>query len=164
MGTFEESSQEGIAKFILENLPRHRQFALGTVDEAGRPWVVCIGLTYDDQLNVIWKSRTDAEHSKHILKNPNVSMCIFSRTEENGEFGFYTRAIAREISDKEELTTCLDWKYAKKGREVPPASSLLSESQYRIYLAEIKEAWVTDDRHLKIGVDLVVLRNAAKHK
>ena len=156
---FDEKNQEEIAKFVLDNLPRHKQFALGTIDENGSPWVVCLNLAYDDKLNIIWKSKKDTEHSKHIATNKNVSICVYSNDEKVGDFGFYTKVVAHEVSDEKELEKCLDFRYKRKNKEIPPLSELLGDSDARIYIAEIREAWVSDNRHLKTKVDMKVLRS-----
>ena len=142
MGNFNENNQSEIARFILDNLPRHELCALGTVDGSGNPWVVCVGLTFDKKMNVIWKSSVDAEHSKNILKNPNVAISVFSKTEGIGDFGLYMKGTAREVTNETELREFLDIKYKRKEKEVPSPDSLLGDSKFRIYYAEVKEAWV----------------------
>lgn len=158
---FNENNQTEIAEFILRHLERHPQFALGTVDQSGKPWVVCLNLAYNNKINIIWKSSKETEHSKHIRSNPNVSICIFSETKEIGDFGFYTKAIAHEVTDENELKHCLNVRYKEKGKEVPAISKFLGNSPDRIYSAEIQEAWVTDNRHIKTGVDLETLRSVS---
>lgn len=160
----DENSQAEIADFILKHLPSHSQFALGTVDESGKPWVVCLNLAYDKKLNIIWKSNKNAEHSKHVRGNPNVAVCVFSETKEIGDFGFYSKALAHEVTDESELKDCLDARYKAKGKEAPPLSKFQGESPDRIYIAKLKEAWVTDKSHQKIKVDLEMLRNKMRQK
>lgn len=79
-------------EFILSNLSRVKEFSLATVDQAGEPWVVAINLCYDNQLNIIWHSEKDTEHSKHIRDNPNVAICIYDDFADIGDFGFYAKA------------------------------------------------------------------------
>lgn len=160
MANFSKNSQKNIARFVLRNLPRHKLFVLGTIDPLGRPWVVCLNLSYDKDINIIWKSLKNTEHSKHIRKNPNVSICIFSHDEKIGDFGFYTKAIAKEVTDKKELKHYLKVRYA--GKEVPDTKEYLGKSPVRIYVAKVKQAWINDDRHIKAIVDMKVLRNLSK--
>jgi uncharacterized pyridoxamine 5'-phosphate oxidase family protein len=161
MNAFDQKNQEEVAKFVLENLHKHTLMALGTVDEAGKPWVVCVHLALDKKLNIIWKSRKDTEHSKNIEKNPEVSICIFSRTDDVGDFGFYTKAVAREVIDRDELAACLQAMHEKMGKEVPVLEDHLGDSDFRIYVAEIKEAWMNHSR-TKQKIDLDTLRQKAK--
>lgn len=161
MDNFDEKDQNAVAKFILANLGRHKQFALGTAD-GNHPWVVCLNLTYDKNINVIWKSRIDTEHSKHIRFNPNVSICVFSEDDKIGDFGIYANAVAHEIMDPKELADCLDVRFRQKGKAIPDASEYLIPSEYRLYSANISEMWVNDKRHLKMKVDMGVLRQVAQ--
>ncbi len=145
-------------QFVRDNLARHKQFALATVDETGKPWVVCLNLAYDEKFNFIWKSSKETEHSKHIAANPNVAICVFSETEEVGDFGFYTKALAHEVVDGEELVRLIDLRFTQAGKPTPELSEVSGDSLMRLYYAEIDEAWVNDNRHLKIAVNLDELR------
>ncbi len=164
MTGFDLNNQKSIANFIIQNLPRHQLMALATVDTSNIPWVVCVGLSHDSQMNIIWKSDRKSEHSKNISRNPEVSICIFSHEKEIGDFGFYIKAIAHEITDEEELISALKARYAKKGIPSPPHTDFLGNSSSRIYSAQIREAWVTDDRHLKISVNLDDLKNYLRNR
>lgn len=158
MSHFDHTKQSAIANFVLENLPLHKQFALGTIDENKHPWVVCLNVAIDNEINIIWKSKIDTEHSKHIPRAPNVAICIFSESEKVGDFGFYAKALAHEVLDINELQRCLEVRYASKGKVIPPVTDFMPGAMYRMYSAKISEAWVNDDRHLKIKIDLQVLR------
>lgn len=147
-----------VIQFIKANIGRHKHFALGTVDEEGKPWVVCAALAYDDQFNVIWQSAKDAEHSKHLRASPDVAICIFSDDEEVGNFGIYMKARAREVADHDELNRLLSLRYAHVGKPVPEISQFLGDSPNRLYYAEVTEAWINDDSHVKKQVDLSQLR------
>jgi uncharacterized protein YhbP (UPF0306 family) len=152
------NNQEEIKKFITDNIGRHKQFALATVDEQGKPWAVCLNLAYDEKFNIIWKSLKTTEHSKHVSANPDVAICIFSETEGVGDFGLYLKAKAREVTDDEELRRLIDVRFTQKGKPAPDVSEFLGDSPARLYYAEVTEAWVNDDRHLKQVVDLEALR------
>lgn len=162
MANYDENNQESIAKFILDNLGRHGHFALATVGEDGKPWVVCVNLAVDDQVNFIWRSLTDTEHSKNVNSRPDVSVCVFSKTPETGDFGYYCKAVAHEVNNEEELKRLLAFRYA--GKEVPPTSEFLGDAPGRIYYAKVTEAYINDDRHIKSKVDLEVLKRVAASK
>ncbi|MBI3626701.1 pyridoxamine 5'-phosphate oxidase family protein, partial [Candidatus Uhrbacteria bacterium] len=159
MNNFDEKNSISIAKFILAGLMRHDLFALGTTYESQQPRIVCLNLSFDAQLNIIWKSQKKAAHSRHIDNNAKAAICIFSKDEELGDFGFYTQVIAREVKDEIELKKCLDIKYKAKGKAIPPIDNFVGNAPERIYVAEIQKAWVNDSRHLKTEVDLDTLRN-----
>ena len=157
MTNYDENDQNSIANFINNNLARHTQFAIGTIDDNGKPWVVCVNLTVDQKFNFIWKSQKTSEHSKYILKRPAVSICVFSETEDIGDFGYYCQAVAHEVNDEEELKKLLDIRFKQKGKPVPPIEEFLGESNTSLYYAEVSDAWVNDSRHLKVSVDLKTL-------
>lgn len=161
MAHYDDTDQNSIAKFILTNLPRHKQLALATADDSGQPWVVCVNLAFDNQVNFMWRSRTDTEHSKYLRARPSVSICVFSETSHVGDFGYYCKAIAREVNDEAELSRLLAIRY--KGRPVPPPADFLGDSPDRLYYAKVTAAWVNDDRHAKNPVDLAVLQQLAAH-
>ena len=162
MSNFDQSNQVSVSKFILDNLGRHSLMAIATVDNQNLPWVVCVNLSYDNNLNIYWKSATAANHSKNISYNQNVSICIFSHSSEVGDFGFYCKSYAHEVLSEDELKLAIDVKYTKKGLPTPPASDFLDSSNRRMYCAVITEAWINDDRHMKTLVDLDELRKQAK--
>lgn len=164
MNNFDESNQESIADFILEHLPRHPLLALGTVNSYGSPWVVCVNMYVDEEMNIYWKSQKGTEHSKNIARNPEVGLCVFSHTEEIGDFGLYASGEAHEVIDEQVLEKYVTLRYKEKGLDTPPISKFQSESVDRVYRATIKEAWVNDSRHTKQHIDIEVLRNRAKEK
>lgn len=159
---YDADDQHSIAAFILDNMPAHKQFALGTIDDQGRPWVVCLNLTLDSELRFIWKSAIGTEHSKHLSAKPDVSICVFSEDNERGDFGFYARGRAHEITDAQELAHAIDVRFTQKGKPAPTTEELTGDSPARLYIAELDEAWVNDDRHVKTHVDLSVLRKVAQ--
>jgi hypothetical protein len=160
MTNYDENDQDTVADFVFKNLPRHKQLALATVGEDGKPWVVCVNLAFDGRINFIWRSLMASEHSKNVNARPEVSICVFSETAEVGDFGFYCNATAHEVNDEAELIRLLTVRYS--GREIPPVSDFLGDSPGRIYYARVGEAWVNDDRHKKTKLDLEVLRRKAR--
>jgi uncharacterized protein YhbP (UPF0306 family) len=154
----EDSGQ--VARFVAGQLPRHKQFVLATVDELGKPWVVALNLTIDEQCNVIRQSKKDTEHSQHIRHNPIVAISIFSETEEVGDFGFYAKAVAREVTDESEVAKLLHLRFARQNRPVPHVSDYIGQADYRLYHAQLQEAWVNEERHRKTPVDLPLLKRA----
>jgi uncharacterized pyridoxamine 5'-phosphate oxidase family protein len=154
----DDSDPKIVATFILTQLAKQKHFTLGTVDAQGNPWIVCLNLAFDNDVNIIWKSNANTEHSKHILTHPEVAICVFSHDEEMGDFGLYIKAIADEVTDMDELTKCLQHRYTKVGKPAPDIKDFAAPALDRIYLARITHAWVNDSRHIKIPVDLETMR------
>lgn len=152
-------TQEEVVQLVKDNIGRHKQFVLATVDEQGKPWAVCLNLCYDEQFNVIWKSVKDTEHSKHVRARPDVAICIFSETPELGDFGIYMKARAHEVSDEDEARRLIDLRFTKRGRPTPDVSHFLGDGPERLYYAEVTEAWINTDDHIKTPVDLIHLRH-----
>jgi uncharacterized pyridoxamine 5'-phosphate oxidase family protein len=152
------TNQNQISKFILENIDSHKQFALGTVSQQAKPWVVCLNLTYDEKFNIIWKSEKTTVHSSHVRESPNVSICVFSEDENRGDFGLYISAIAREVTDEKELMRLIQIRFQRKGKPMPPIADFTAEGTSRIYYAETLEMYFNDSRHAKTKVDMNVLR------
>jgi uncharacterized protein YhbP (UPF0306 family) len=150
--------QQGIKEFITNNLSRHKEFTLATVDDAGLPWVVALNLCYDDNFDIIWHSEKTTEHSKHLIDRPDVAICIFSDFADIGDFGLYAKAKAYEVTDEEELAEKLRRRFMAKGKPVPPTTEYSGDSPHRLYCARITEAWVNDQSHAKQKVDLELLR------
>ncbi len=151
-------NQIEIKEFINENLGRHKEFTLATVDERGEPWVVALNLCYDDQFDIIWHSEKGTEHSKHLAKRPEVAICIFSDFKDIGDFGLYAKARAYEVTDREELVEKLKLRFEKKGKPVPSPTDYSGDSPHRLYCAKITAAWINDQSHAKQVVDLELLR------
>lgn len=162
MTNFDPNNQRDIAGFVSRCIARHNLIALATTNQDGTPWVVCVNLTMDNNLNFIWRSDKNAEHSQNIAKNSAVSICVFSQLPDIGDFGFYSQATAREISDHNKLVNAIDVKYQQKGLPVPPISDFVGESNLRLYSAQVTSAWVNDDQHIKTKIDLDVIKNTLK--
>ena len=158
MTNFDEKDPKSVADFALKNLKRHDLFTLATIDEEGKPWVVCLNLCIDEIGNVIWKSRTSTNHSTHVGKNPSVAICVFSKSKEYGDFGFYAKATAHEVNNRDELSKHLKVRYEQRGEKVPSVNEFLGDAAVKVYYAEITEAWINDDRHIKTQIDLRELR------
>lgn len=162
MSAFIANDQQAAAQFLLKNLPRHRLFALATICSDGQPWNVCLGLTWDHGLGIIWKSRADSLHSRNIRRDSRVSICVFSTVPSEGDFALYLTAEAREVTDPDELRALLSLRYTAKSQSAPSTSEFSGTSPDRIYLARPIQAYLSDDRHEKLRLDLEVVRLAFK--
>lgn len=162
MSNFNADDQADATRFLLEHLPRHGLFALATVCEDGQPWNVCLNLSWDHGLGIIWKSRADSLHSRNIRRDGRAGICIFSSTPESGDFALYMTAEAREVTDPDELRALLHVRYTARSQAAPPLSAFTGDSPDRIYLARPAEAYLSDDRHAKLRLDLEAVRIAFK--
>jgi hypothetical protein len=162
MTSFSDNNQADAALFLTKHLPRHGLFSLATVCEDGQPWNVCLNLSWDHGLGIIWKSRADTLHSGNIRRDSRVAICIFSSVAGEGDFGLYIIAEAREVTDPDELRALLHLRYTARSQPAPDVTAFLGASPDRIYLARPQEAYLSDDRHTKLRLNLEVVRQAFK--
>lgn len=162
MSNYDPADSATLIAFVLKSLPEHKQFVLATTDDQGRPWAICLSLGYDRDINIIWQSMKNTEHSKHIAERPAVAVCIASENQARGDFGFYANATAKEVSDETEVRRLLAILDGQKGKPLSPAGNYLGNAPLRLYIAKLDAAWINDDSHVKMPVDLAALRRAAK--
>ena len=153
-------SQEEVKRFITDGLPHHPQCVVATTDDTGQPWAVCVAFGHDNQFNIFWRSVRDTEHSRHLRARPDIAICIFSDTDERGEFGLYLKAKAHEVTDPAEAQRLLEHLAARKNRSPEDPAKYQNPSPLRLYYATVTAAWINDDSHVKTPVDLEVLRHA----
>lgn len=146
-------------RFVTENLARHAYAVISTINEDGSPWAVCVAVNVSPQLEIVWLSRTDTLHSRNIERDERVSICIYSKSEETGDFGFYARAKAHAVDDPIERAACIDLKTSQNGK-APPDSVVSGEAPLRFYKAVADAVWVNDDTHQKQPIDLGGLYDA----
>ena len=61
-----------VEKIIREYINKSLHMSLATVSD-DKPWVCEVHFTYDDDLNLYWRSKTHRRHSEEIASNPNVA-------------------------------------------------------------------------------------------
>ena len=73
-----------------------------TLDD-GKPWATPVRIKAWEGRVFEWESKTDTEHSKAIVKRPNVAINMWT-PEGDGtiQFGFYAHATAEQISEPNE--------------------------------------------------------------
>jgi hypothetical protein len=54
-----------------------RTVALATVDEAGHPHAANVQVGCDEQLRLVWVSKPDAAHSRHLAARPRVAVTVY---------------------------------------------------------------------------------------
>ncbi len=62
-----------LEKIIREYVDKTVHMSLGTATKDGRPWVSEVHFTYDDDLNIYWRSKELRRHSQEIAENPHVA-------------------------------------------------------------------------------------------
>lgn len=160
MSTFDPADQAAASTFLVEHLPRHGHFSLATVAADGQPWNVCLDLSWDHGLGIIWKSRADANHSQNVRRDGRVAVLVYSSTPDHGDFALYMTAQAHEVTDPDELRALLHLRYTARSRPMPAAANFTGDAPDRLYIARPIDAYLSDDRHEKMRLDLDVVRRA----
>lgn len=71
---------------------------LATINEDGSPWSTPLHVIADDSA-VYWFSKEAATHSKNIVREPRVSISLFSPDESQGPKGIYVNGVAEQLDD-----------------------------------------------------------------
>lgn len=161
MKTFNPESQVEKVDFVIANIGNYRQISLATASADGMPWAVCVNFDIDKEFNIFWKSNKNSVHSQNINANPNVSILIFGEHKDY-DFAFYSAGTVTEVGDEAKLQELIKIKYLDKGQEGKEVKDFLGESTSRIYLYEIKEAYICDKAHVKSEVDISKLKSVWK--
>ena len=79
-----------------------RYMAVGTVDEAGHPWVTPVWFASEDYRHFHWVSSPDAKHSRYLAARPEVAIAIFdSSVPVGGAQAVYMKGVAEELTGPE---------------------------------------------------------------
>ena len=80
----------------------NRYMAVGTVDEAGHPWVTPVWFASEDYRHFHWVSSPDAKHSRYLAAHPEVAIAIFdSSVPVGGAQAVYMKGVAEELTGSE---------------------------------------------------------------
>lgn len=123
----------------------NRYLALGTVDEAGHPWVSPVWFASEDYRSFHWLSSPEAKHSRNLAANPQVAIAIFdSSVPVGGAQAVYVKGLAAELAGAE-LESGLEV-YNRVSREDVGREWSLEDVQasalFRLYRATATEHWV----------------------
>jgi hypothetical protein len=117
---------------------------LGTVDNAGRPWVSPVYFSHDRYTDFYWSSSREVSHSRNIAANPHVSIVVFDSTVPaySGQ-AVYMAATAAEVPSAE-LERALTLYPGPPARGVEPmtARQFQTPATYRLYRAVVSEHWI----------------------
>jgi Pyridoxamine 5'-phosphate oxidase len=117
---------------------------LGTADDAGNPWVSPVYFATADYAAFYWMSADDAEHSRNIARRPQVSMVIFdSQVPPYHGRAVYLTATATELAG-DDLVRALEIYPGSSDRHATGVdlTDVIPPSQYRMYRADVTEAYV----------------------
>ncbi|MFG1816719.1 pyridoxamine 5'-phosphate oxidase family protein [Kribbella sp. NPDC049174] len=136
-------SQEILDQRAAAVIEANKYMALGTVDADGLPWVTPVYFTPDGHADFYWVSSPDAEHSRNVARNANVSIAIFDSSVPVGQASaVYLRAHAELVPD-DELDHCAAFYSARLGelRTFTP-DELRAPADLRLYRARATSHWV----------------------
>jgi hypothetical protein len=117
---------------------------LGTADVDGTPWVSPVHFATADYAAYFWLSADDAEHSRNIVRRPQVSMVIFdSQVQPYHGRAVYLSATATELAGPD-LVRALDVYPRLQNRDTIEVdlADVTAPSRYRMYRADVSEATV----------------------
>jgi nitroimidazol reductase NimA-like FMN-containing flavoprotein (pyridoxamine 5'-phosphate oxidase superfamily) len=91
-----------LADLARSTIEANRYLALGTADEAGRPWVTPVWFATEDHRTFHWVSSPDARHSRNLAARPDVAIAIYDSTAQPGTAeAVYMEARAEELAGDE---------------------------------------------------------------
>jgi nitroimidazol reductase NimA-like FMN-containing flavoprotein (pyridoxamine 5'-phosphate oxidase superfamily) len=73
-----------LAQLARSVIDANSYMALGTADEAGRPWVSPVWFATEDCRHFHWVSSPDARHSRNLAVRPEVAIAIYDSSGEPG--------------------------------------------------------------------------------
>lgn len=96
-----EFSVEELEAIIREYLDKTIHMSLATATQDGKPWVCEVHFTYDDNLNIYWRSKESRRHSQEIADNPRVAGNIVKQHAlDEYPHAIYFEGVAELVRDK----------------------------------------------------------------
>jgi len=135
---------DAVARGIIDE---NRYMALGTADEAGRPWVTPVYFAPDGYGTFYWLSSPERRHSRNVAVRPEVSIVVFNSQVPIGQGqAVYMAATAAELAGDElergiELFSRVSQAHGARAWTPEEARS---PSALRLYRAIVTEHWVLD--------------------
>ena len=139
-------------KKIARNVLNTNQYmTLGTVNEAGKPWVSPVVYAFDSSYNLYFVSLPSSSHTKSIKRDPALSVAIFDSHQLNGE------GVGLQILGEAQVVPARDFAKAFKccvSRKFPYGGSASATDfkkfmklyKYRFYKIKPVEIWMNDPR------------------
>ncbi|MDP3956593.1 MAG: pyridoxamine 5'-phosphate oxidase family protein [bacterium] len=106
-------------KQVKEALERTHFMALSTIGADGI-WTCPVFFSYDNKLNLYFKSMPPSKHMQNIIQNPEVSLAIFStaRLPDGSVVGLQIKGSAKILKTKEEVDAAAKINYARSRPEI----------------------------------------------
>jgi nitroimidazol reductase NimA-like FMN-containing flavoprotein (pyridoxamine 5'-phosphate oxidase superfamily) len=120
----------------------NKYLTLATVDRDGRPWATPVYFTPDGHEHFYWASSPDAQHSRNIAANPDVTMVIFDSTVAIGDGqAVYLTAHAQVVPDDELVDRAKFYSGRYPELRKFSADEFREPADLRLYRATVTAAW-----------------------
>ncbi len=132
------------ARSILETTS---YVVLATADTTGRPWATPVWFAADGLDRIYWLSWPGSRHSVLIEQRPEIALTVFDSTvAPYTGTAFYAAAQARQCADEHvnDGLRFVNRRSLAEGIGQFTRPHVTGESRLRLYVAEVTEAWVTD--------------------
>jgi uncharacterized pyridoxamine 5'-phosphate oxidase family protein len=136
-------SQEILDQRAAAVIDANKYMTLATVDADGRPWVTPVYFTPDGHSDFYWVSSPEAEHSRNVARNPDVSIVIHDSSVAVGQASaVYLRARVELVPD-DELERCAAFYSGRlAGLRVFGPDELRAPADLRLYRARATDHWI----------------------
>jgi uncharacterized protein YhbP (UPF0306 family) len=129
-----------VEKIVREYIDRTPHLSLGTVSD-NKPWVCEVHFTYDEKLNLYFRSIKSRRHCQEIASNPNVAGNIVKQ-HQLGEYphGIYFEGTAKIIEDNDEINKVFSYFQSKLGADERILEDAKKEDGHNFYRITV-ENW-----------------------
>lgn len=135
---------DALADHARAVLAKTRYLTLGTVDDDGRPWTTPVYFAPAGSREFYWLSAADADHSRHLVARPAVSLVVFDSTVApyHGR-AVYAAGEAYQL-DGDDLGAAFAAYPRRDGDGASEVSyaDVSGDSPYRMYRATASRLWV----------------------
>ena len=134
------SELNDMARRVLDT---NRYMTLGTVDEQGDPWVTPVYFGFADHHALYWISSPEAEHSRNVVRHPDVSIVVFdSQVPIGGAEAVYMKATAEEVTEPTADDCAAAFEPRFEGVMSVTPGELKPPAKLRLYRARVEKHWV----------------------
>jgi len=149
-------NNEQIEKTIREYIEQIIHMSLATTVD-GKPWVCEVHFSFDDELNLYFRSEMSRRHSQELEQNPHVAGNIVTQHFKNQKVrGVYFEGTAErltEVTENDPAFTSVQKRYGNANIQAVAKDSKSGPSYYRIsvsdwYLLDGYDAWPPEKHHL----------------
>lgn len=133
-------------------MDRTEFLALATADAEGS-WVCPVQFSYDEHLNLYFKSMPNSRHMQYLHSNPDVSVAIFStnRFLDGGVAGLQLKGKAEILSSQEKVEVAARHHYGRGEPEIDyhtkVAEHLGENAEWNFVRVVPTEVWYFDTRY-----------------